>query len=165
MKQVPVYYDKNIDKYFTIDFTKELIYDDGSSGLFMNMICNDVHCRDCLLKGSNCYETFRDNPWKVVKQFPNIKFMGMYDSLDEFKQTGGFHVEQKDTSYKDRMKVEYKELKERYNKLHNMIVKYEAGVLDFTPDCSIDILKNQKAAMGHYLYWLEVRAVIEKVEL
>ena len=68
-------------------------------------------------------------------------------------------------TYKERMITEYRELKDRYTKLHNMVVKYEAGTLDFTPNCPIDILKKQKSAMGNYLYCLEVRAEIEKVKL
>ncbi len=34
------------------------------------------------------------------------------------------------TAYQVRMANEYKELKERYQKLHRMIIKYEAGTLD-----------------------------------
>ena len=45
--------------------------------------------------------------------------------------------------YKERMKQEYQELKERYNNLHKFIVKYEAGTLDFQPDCSLELLKRQ----------------------
>ena len=67
--------------------------------------------------------------------------------------------------YKERMKKEYRQLKERYNKLHNMLVKYEAGTLDFTPTCSLELLKEQKAAMGNYLRCLEIRAEIEGVIL
>ena len=67
--------------------------------------------------------------------------------------------------YKQRFIKEYKELKEKYTKLHNIIVKYEAGTLDFTPNCPIELLKKQASAMGNYLYVLEVRAEIEKVEL
>lgn len=67
--------------------------------------------------------------------------------------------------YKVRMQNEYKETKERYNKLHNIIVKYEAGTLDFQPNCSIHILERQARAMGEYLYMLELRAEIEGVEL
>ena len=44
-------------------------------------------------------------------------------------------------------------------------MKYEAGTLDFTPDCSLELLKEQASAMGKYLYVLEVRAQIEKIEL
>ena len=67
--------------------------------------------------------------------------------------------------YKERMKAEYSELKERYEKLHRMLVKYDAGKLDFTPTCPIELLKKQAKAMGEYLYILEVRAEIEGVTL
>ena len=67
--------------------------------------------------------------------------------------------------YKGRMKEEYWEVKCRYNKLHQMCIKYEAGTLDFKPTCSLELLKEQKAAMGRYLGVLEVRAEIEGVKL
>ena len=67
--------------------------------------------------------------------------------------------------YKMRMQEEYWELKRRYNKLHEMCIKYEAGTLDFTPTCSLELLTKQKAAMGQYLHCLEVRAQIEGVRL
>ena len=67
--------------------------------------------------------------------------------------------------YQDRFKAEYLQLKMRYNKLHNMIIKYEAGKLNFKPKCDIELLKRQKAAMGQYLYYLEVRAEIENIDL
>ena len=67
--------------------------------------------------------------------------------------------------WKERVQLEYKQLKERYDKLHNMIVKYEAGTLGFTPNCPLDLLKEQAAAMGKYLYVLEVRAQIEGIDL
>ena len=60
---------------------------------------------------------------------------------------------------------EYHSLKDKYTKLHKMVVKYEAGTLEFEPKCSIEVLKNQKSAMGQYLYWLEVRSEIEGIEL
>lgn len=41
----------------------------------------------------------------------------------------------------------------------------EAGVLEFTPNCSIDLLKRQKRHMGEYLHDLEIRAEIEGVNL
>lgn len=67
--------------------------------------------------------------------------------------------------YKDRFKAEYYQTKYRYQKLHTMCLKYEAGKLNFTPTCSLELLKEQKAAMGKYLYYLELRAVHEKIEL
>ena len=69
------------------------------------------------------------------------------------------------SDYKDRFKAEYYQIKIRYNKLHNMVVKYEAGTLDFEPNCSLELLKEQASYMGRYLYTLEVRAEIEGVEL
>lgn len=67
--------------------------------------------------------------------------------------------------YKDRFKAEYYQTKTRYEKLHKMIVKMEAGTLEFEPTCSIDLFKSQASYMGQYLYTLEVRAQIEGVEL
>lgn len=67
--------------------------------------------------------------------------------------------------YKERMRNEYAELKARYDKLHRMLVKYDAGKLDFTPTCPIELLREQAATMGKYLYILETRALIEEVEL
>lgn len=67
--------------------------------------------------------------------------------------------------YKIRFVHEYNELKTKYTKLHNMVIKYDAKTLDFTPTCSIDLLKEQLAAMGRYLYILEVRAQIENIDL
>lgn len=67
--------------------------------------------------------------------------------------------------YKERMKEEYRQLKERYEKLHSMLVKYDAGKLDFTPTCPIDLLKEQAGVMGKYLYILEVRAQMEEVDI
>lgn len=67
--------------------------------------------------------------------------------------------------YKERFKAEYYQTKIRYEKLHKMCIKYEAGTLNFTPSCSLALLKEQKSAMGHYLHCLEVRAEIERIEL
>ncbi len=67
--------------------------------------------------------------------------------------------------YKIRMQEEYKQLKEKYTKLHKMLVKYDAGTLDFEPTCPVGLLRDQKSTMGHYLNILEIRAEIEKVPL
>lgn len=67
--------------------------------------------------------------------------------------------------YKERFKAEYHQTKTRYDKLHKMCIKYEAGTLDFTPNCSLELLKEQKMYMGNYLRILEIRAEIEGVEL
>lgn len=67
--------------------------------------------------------------------------------------------------YKDRFKAEYYQVKIRYDKLHKMLVKYEARTLDFELSCPPEILEKQACYMGNYLRTLEVRAEIEKIEL
>lgn len=67
--------------------------------------------------------------------------------------------------FKERFKAEYNQVKIRYEKLDEMTVKYEAGTLPFTPNCSLDILKEQKKHMGNYIRCLKIRAEIENIEL
>jgi hypothetical protein len=67
--------------------------------------------------------------------------------------------------YKERFKAEYLQTKIRYDKLHKMCIKYEAGTLDFTPSCPLHLLADQKRHMGMYLHALEVRAEIEGISL
>ena len=69
------------------------------------------------------------------------------------------------SDYKDRFKAEYWQTKIRYEKLHRMIVKYDAGTLGFEPTCDIELLKEQASFMGRYLYCLEMRAEIEDINL
>ena len=67
--------------------------------------------------------------------------------------------------FKERFKAEYLQTKIRYDKLHQMINKYEAGTLNFKPKCSIGLLKRQATHMNYYLSLLEVRAEIEGITL
>lgn len=67
--------------------------------------------------------------------------------------------------YKERFKAEYLQTKIRYDKLDKMLIKYEAGTLNFTPNCPIDALENQRYYMREYLNALRVRAEIEKIDL
>ena len=69
------------------------------------------------------------------------------------------------SDYKDRFIGEYWQTKIRYDKLHDMTVKYEAGKLNFTSSCPLDLLKEQKKYMGMYLNKLEVRAILEEIDL
>lgn len=65
--------------------------------------------------------------------------------------------------WQGRMAKEYRFVKDKYDKLHAMLNKYEAGTLDFTPNCSLELLKRQQRAMGEYLNVLEIRAEIEGI--
>lgn len=67
--------------------------------------------------------------------------------------------------YKERFKAEYHQTKIRYDKLHKMLIKEEAGTLDFKTTCPIELLQRQKESMGWYLHALEVRAEIEGIEI
>jgi hypothetical protein len=67
--------------------------------------------------------------------------------------------------YKERFKAEYYQTKIRYDKLHKMLIKYEAGTLKFTPTCPKELLKEQAMYMGNYLRILEIRAEIENIDL
>lgn len=67
--------------------------------------------------------------------------------------------------YKERFKAEYLQTKIRYDKLHDMLVKQEAGTLDFEPTCSRAILLKQQRWMREYLDILEVRAEVEEITL
>ena len=69
------------------------------------------------------------------------------------------------SDYKARFVGEYVELKIRYNKLHKMLIKHEAGTLGFEPTCDISILEDQAYHMDNYLKQLEIRAEIEKITL
>ena len=65
--------------------------------------------------------------------------------------------------YKERFIAEYVETKIRYERLHNIIIKWCAGRADFVTD--IDLLEEQTKHMGNYLKTLEIRAVKEDIEL
>ena len=67
--------------------------------------------------------------------------------------------------YKERFKAEYLQLKIRINGLRNMLKKYKAGTLPFTPSCSYDLLNGQLKAMELYATYLEERAEIAGIDL
>ena len=72
-------------------------------------------------------------------------------------------------SYKERMIIEYNQLKERYIKLKNFCNKIEAaqikGTLEPVHDCPLAMLREQQNVMGKYLHLLELRSHIENVDL
>lgn len=67
--------------------------------------------------------------------------------------------------YKERFKAEYWQLRIRQRKLHDLLVKYKAGVLDFVPTCPYELLFEQLQHMGRYSLMLEARAKLEGIEL
>lgn len=78
------------------------------------------------------------------------------------------------SSYKERMIAEYVQLKQRWEKLKAFNTKIEAaeltkgmdnGVDEPLHDCPASLLRGQQKVMGEYLHILEVRAVIEGIDL
>lgn len=69
------------------------------------------------------------------------------------------------TDYKERFKIEFYELSERFSKLQTIIEKYESSTLEFVPDCDISLLKRQASIMASYILILIKRAEIEGIEL
>jgi len=72
-------------------------------------------------------------------------------------------------SYKNRLIAEYHQTKIRYEKLKDFCNRIEAAQITGTEepkhDCSLELLRSQQRIMGEYLHILEIRAVIEEVEL
>lgn len=66
--------------------------------------------------------------------------------------------------YKDRFKAEYYQTKIRYEKLHKMLIKAEAGTLVFQLKCPPHLLREQENDMRDYLKILEIRAEHEGIE-
>ena len=78
------------------------------------------------------------------------------------------------TDYRERFKAEYYQTKIRYERLKAFNNKIEAaestGFLENKVempkhDCPYDMLRHQQSVMGEYLHILEVRAIIEGIEL
>lgn len=69
------------------------------------------------------------------------------------------------SDYKERMRVEYRELAARAGRLRGMLQRYADGTLDFEPVCPIGLLSRQLDVMDEYANLLRRRAEIEHVDL
>lgn len=69
------------------------------------------------------------------------------------------------SDFRERTKAEYFQLKIRKENLENMLKKYKEGTLEFTPNCSYDLLNAQLMIMESYMEILEERAKIENIDL
>lgn len=67
--------------------------------------------------------------------------------------------------YKERFKAEYYQNVIRRDKLTNMLSKWDEGKLDFTPTCPRNAYHMQLNAMEDYIAVLELRAIVEEIEL
>lgn len=71
--------------------------------------------------------------------------------------------------YKERFIAEYQQTKIRYEKLKYFCDRIEVAVMtggeEPKHDCPLSLLRNQQSAMGQYLHTLEMRAIIEGIDL
>ena len=67
--------------------------------------------------------------------------------------------------WQQRFVVEYEELANRAEKLHTILDKYDAGLLEYSPQTPIGLLRAQLSIMSAYMSILEERAEIEGVDL
>lgn len=67
--------------------------------------------------------------------------------------------------YKERFKAEYYQQQIRFVGLMNMCGKWDVGELKFTPTCPRSTYELQLKAMRDYMTILEMRAVMEGIEL
>lgn len=67
--------------------------------------------------------------------------------------------------YQKRMIIEYRQLEHRYYKLRDMLNELECGTLDFKPECPVSMLREQLNTMSKYMDQLEIRSVIEHIDL
>ena len=117
-------------------------------------------CIDIVNREINCRELGKD--YQVERELVKCKVYDVDQYAGPLEQTINLMISD---DYKLRFKAEYYQTKIRYDKLHKMLIKAEAGTLDFKPTCSLELLKEQKYHMGMYLHALEVRAEIEGIEL
>lgn len=68
-------------------------------------------------------------------------------------------------NYQDRFVAEYIQLMDRYTRLYNLLVKWDAGTLNFEPSCPRRIYDLQLDAMRSYLTILEARAKMENIDI
>lgn len=67
------------------------------------------------------------------------------------------------SDYRERMRVEYRELTARAGRLRDMLQRYADGTLDFEPTCPITLLSRQLDVMDEYALILRRRAGIEHI--
>ena len=67
--------------------------------------------------------------------------------------------------YKDRFRAEFHQLDIRYNRLYDMLERWDKGKLDFIPICNRSIYEKQLRAMFDYRDILLLRAHTEGIEL
>ena len=86
--------------------------------------------------------------------------------MAELKDTVGLMTSE---NYKERFVAEYLQTKIRYKKLRKFCNKITASQITETDepnhDCPLFLLEKQLSAMAEYLNLLELRAIVEQIDL
>lgn len=82
-----------------------------------------------------------------------------------FKNLGETSHLMSSEDYQERFKAEYVQLLMRTEKLENMLIKWNAGLLDFEPATPRNVLQLQLNYMKGYLGQLKIRAEIEGIDI
>ena len=72
---------------------------------------------------------------------------------------------QNSSDFADRFKAEFYQTVTRFQRLQQLLTKWDNGTLEFSPKCPRGILNLQLKAMSEYIAALEARAVIEGISL
>lgn len=67
--------------------------------------------------------------------------------------------------YRDRFKSEYYQVKIRYDKLIDMLDRWDKGQLLFSPACPRELLWRQVTVMEDYMDILIERSIVEGIDL
>lgn len=67
--------------------------------------------------------------------------------------------------YRDRFKAEYYQVKIRYDKLIDMLDRWDKGQLLFSPTCPRELLWRQVTVMEDYMDLLIERSIAEGIDL
>lgn len=67
--------------------------------------------------------------------------------------------------YRDRFKAEYYQVKIRYDKLVDMLDRWDKGQLLFSPTCPRELLWRQVTVMEDYMDLLIERSIAEDIDL
>ena len=114
-------------------------------------------CHDCELfdyyRGLCLITTTAPYHYEVDEEQPK-------DKIETLEDTIGLMTS---ADYKDRFKAEYYQLNIRYEKLDAMVKNWDN--LSFEPTCSKETFNTQLEIMLDYLKILELRAMIESIEL
>lgn len=146
---------KSLHKKFT--FNRELLRTENRSDEFIRLDIYEIAYLIGLIenaingeKAANKKDTVLDGTEHKSDFHPTVEYMLSAD-------------------YKKRFVAEYLQTKIRYEKLKDFCNKIEASDLTGAEapkhDCPICLLRQQQRAMGEYLHILEIRAIIEKIDL